>query len=100
MLDAKFAAFKGKSIAEYVLSGSIEAEIREALVGILETTLTSADEKYLLKYGIRIVELAAIRLQLELGDSKQPGDFVVIPIGRFPIHQQGQSFIEAEFLMG
>lgn len=66
MLDAKFASFKGKSVTEYLLSGSVEAEIREALVGILETTLTGSDEKYLLKYGIRIVELAAIRLELEL----------------------------------
>ena len=36
-----------------------------------------------------VIDILRIGLQFEFGDSKQPGDFVVIPIGRLPIHQQG-----------
>ena len=47
-----------------------------------------------------VIDVLRMGLQLELGRFQQAGNFIVASIGCLPIHQQGQSFIEAEFFMG
>ena len=56
-----------------------------------------------------IIDILRIRLQLELGGSKQSRDLVVMPIGRLPIHQReaiylhhylGMTFAEVGSVMG
>jgi len=46
-----------------------------------------------------VVDVLRVGLQLELGGFQQAGHFIVAPNRCLPVHQQGQSFIEAEFFM-